>query len=189
MEETLPTTIEHPSRLASRTIIVAAWLWLLAVIPFFSYAACFIFLWFFFIIAGVILGGSWITLTFIQPSLLRRPRVWCWLSVPIAGALGVALAFTDRDLALRVALSEPSLKKYVSEVPVGADESFESQRIGLFHIHEVREHQGGVYLTTSQSFIDSHGVAYIPEGTPLARECESITCMGHGTILPGTSNS
>ena len=86
------------------------------------------------------------------------------MAVPTAGALGFALAVTDWGLALRVALCEGTLCSYVDGVLPGAKPDRTPRWVGLFRVEETQEYGGAVYLYTSRSFLNRHGVAYIPPG-------------------------
>ncbi len=81
---------------------------------------------------------------------------------------GLALSMTDEDLALRVALCESSLNRAVLDAQSGKVDNHKPQWIGLFHVVDVHQFSGGVYLFTSDSAIDRHGVAYISAGMPIA---------------------
>jgi hypothetical protein len=149
-------------------LTVAAWGWLVAALPFLSDAACNTFVELGLLASGALIGLAWVVLTALRLSLLPGSFRWQWLSVPLAGILGFALLVTDWDLAVRVALSESALRRHVESVPPDAP-SDETQRwIGLFHVEETEEYDGAVYLFTCQSFINRHGVAYIPPGSKVA---------------------
>jgi hypothetical protein len=165
--KTLVPVVERPlSLLVPRLAAVAAWLWLAVAIPSLTDAACNFFLWLLLAASGGSLGVAWLALTCAKPSLLRPPAGAWWLAVPAAGALGVGLLVTDLGLRLRVALCEDSLSRLVAAVKPG-EQDHEPRWVGLFQVQEVHEYQGGVYLFTSQSWLNRHGVAYLPDGAPV----------------------
>jgi hypothetical protein len=81
------------------------------------------------------------------------------------GVLGCALLVTDRGLALRVVLSEAALSEYAGAVVAAGVTDGRPGRVGLFWVDEVSVYDGGVYFYTTWSFLNRHGVAYLPPGT------------------------
>jgi hypothetical protein len=160
---------DRPEPLFSPRLIAAfAWLWLIAGIPFLTDAACNFMLELLLGVSGYTIGVVWVIFSWQRPALLLRPvRAW-WLSVPVCGALGLTLLITDWDLALRVALCEDSLGEFVANVQPGAATDLTPHWVGLFYVEQVQEYQGGVYLFTSRSFLNRHGVAHIPPGVGVA---------------------
>jgi len=150
--------------LAARLIIVGGWVWLLLALIYFTDAACQIFLFLAIGVSGIIVGAVWIALSVMWPRLLRRPARKVWLSVPLAGVLGLLL-LSDLGLALRVRLCEGALSEYVAEVSANGVPAERHQWVGLFKIDDTWVYDGGVYLFTSTSLIDQHGVAHLPPGS------------------------
>jgi hypothetical protein len=93
--------------------------------------------------------------------------VW-WLAVPATAIFGAALQVADVGLTLRVALCEDSLDRFVATVKPGGKGDHEPRWVGLFRVDYVQEYEGGVYLFTSDSFINQNGVAHLPNGAPVA---------------------
>jgi hypothetical protein len=145
-------------------MVTLASLWLLAVVPFFSDAACNSFLTLLFLGSGALLGLFWVAVSIGRPSLLRPPAAKWWFMVPIAGLMGLFLLVSDRDLALRVWLCEEVLQNRVDDVNSGNNPERAPGWVGLFHVDDTRCYDGGTYLYTSSSFINRHGVAHVPPG-------------------------
>jgi hypothetical protein len=161
---------EHPSWLAAARLLVGtAWLWLLVVLPFITDAACSWLLWPFLAGSGIVVGVIWFPITAAEPRLLRLRRIWWWASVPLVGVLAVLLQIGDLGLTARVFLCEAQLNHYIAEVQPGAGHDCTARRVGLFSVDKTQIYSNGaVYFFTSQSFLNSHGVAYVPEGVGAA---------------------
>jgi hypothetical protein len=147
------------------SIIAAAWLWFLAALPFFTDAACDFFVFFVLGFAGVLIGISWLTLTSALPRLRRPPTLWWWLSVPMVGILACVLLASDWPFALRVALSERALQRHVDAFPRDTPPDRVPRWVGLLHVNETEESDGAVFIYTSTSYLNRHGVAHIPPGS------------------------
>jgi hypothetical protein len=154
--------------LLARSVVASSWIWLIVAIPSFTDAACDSFFFLNLGAAGFLIGAAWIVVTAARPSLLRRPKLKWWLSVPCAGLLGVYLAATHDDLALRVFLCESSLRTHVAEVLDGRRHE-RPMSVGLFTVNFESQWEGAVYLFTSRSFLNTHGVAYVPNGVAAPR--------------------
>ncbi len=150
----------------ARVLAAMTWLWFLAALPFLTDAACN------FLMAGVlaiswmILALAWVCALLMRHSLLNSAsaRRW-WLSAGLAGLLGLLLVYTDLGLLLRVALSERELNAYNAAVPSGTRNIIHSNRqVGLFLVDGTEEINGVVVLYTSSSFLDRHGVVFVPDG-------------------------
>src|SRR6266550_5211472 len=125
---------EHARRRRfSRPVVAAAWLWLLAGLPFFTNAACNFEALVLLGGTGLLIGIAWLIVTFSWSPPLRS---WSWLSVPFAGLVGVLLLVTDWGFALRVVLSEDALSHYVASVPPGEKSDRTPRRVGLFWVDE-----------------------------------------------------
>src|SRR5262245_58994079 len=103
--------------LPSRLFACLAWLWLLIGLPFFTDATCHFPAFLFLGGTGFLLAIMWAAFTVAWPALLRSPNRKYWLSIPLAGALGLLLLQTDWDLTLRIWLSERALSDYVAKTP------------------------------------------------------------------------
>jgi hypothetical protein len=142
-----------------------AWLLLICAIPFLTDAAIDLIAFFVLGAADFFLAVTWMMITFLTRVPLRyRVHDWSWLSFLVAGYLGLVLATTNWGFAVRVALSEAALREYIAQVPAGAEEWHEARKIGLFNVRKTSEQAGAVFLHTSTSFLNEHGVAYVPGG-------------------------
>jgi hypothetical protein len=161
-----PESPDQPVRLHFGWLLVsAAWSWLLIALLCLTDPAWNLFFFCGLAASGCFLAFAWIVGTIYQPSLLRRPWGPWWLSVPFAGALGLLLVATGWGLALRVALSEASLNDYVTNVQAVLESGREPRWVGLFRVEEAQQYGSAVYLYTGSSFLDRHGIAYVPPGS------------------------
>ena len=151
-----------------RVLSIITALWLVAALPYVTNAACDFWPSILLSGSGFLIGSTWLALSVFARWYFQRPPVVWWLSVPILLSTGIILAWTDEDLALRVAWSEDSLNRTVTAVRNEPDNDWHGRRVGTFWVNRVEEYLGGVYLFTSQSFIDCEGIARIPPGTPVA---------------------
>lgn len=155
----------HHDRAYAVSLAAMAWLWLLIAIPFLTDAACNFFAGMALTLFWMLLALAWLAGLFFASCFSPRAG-YLWLSAALAGVLGLLLTFTDLGFQLRVALSERWLTAYVSAVPLGAKDALHSERqVGLFGVDGTEESNGVVLLYTSHSFLDRHGIAYIPVGT------------------------
>jgi len=150
--------------LAARLIIVGGWAWLLLALIYFTDAACQIFIFLAIGVGGIIIGAVWIALSFMWPRLLRRPARKVWLSVPLASLLGL-LSLSNLGLVLRIKLCEGALSEYVANVSANGVPAEPDEWVGLFKVDDTWVYDGGVYLFTSTSFLNHHGVAHLPPGS------------------------
>ncbi len=107
---------------------------------------------------------AWLIFTLLHPMLLSRAIAPIWLTVPLAGLLGIVLVTTEVGLLARVALSDTALRKHIAKAQPAAPQCW----VGLFQVEESRSYDGGVYLFTSHSWLNRHGVAHIPAGSKIA---------------------
>jgi hypothetical protein len=150
---------------------VAGLVWLLAAVVLFTDAGDGGLLSLALIGSGLLLGALW--LASIQILLCTQTEqhgpwsrwAWAWaLAVPLAGALGFALACTDADLALRVWLCEPSLQRHAATTapyysPTG-------EWVGFFQVEELQTAQGSFALYTgTEGMYNRAGIAYVPPGS------------------------
>jgi hypothetical protein len=145
-------------------VVGLAALWLVIALPFFTDAACSLFVLMLLGCGGVFVGLLWIRMTIKKPSLLRAPARRWWLCVPLVAVLGFFLLVTDWGLALRVVLCERALTQYVASLPDDAAPDSTPCRVGLFWVNKTKVYRGDVHLYTSHSFLNEHGMAYIPTG-------------------------
>jgi hypothetical protein len=75
-----------------------------------------------------------------------------WLSVPLAGALGLVFVINSHWLLM------------MGGIAPGTDDR-KPRWVGLMRVQETEECEGGVYLYTGNEFLDRVGVAYLPPGT------------------------
>jgi hypothetical protein len=94
----------------------------------------------------------------------RRYRRWTpiWWLVPVAIAVGVALASTDLPLRLRFALSRSALEAVVSGGKVNGG----PVDAGLYHVGYFEKTEFGYHLQVSSDFLTEWGFAYSPGGPP-----------------------
>lgn len=150
-------------------VVGVAWNWFALALFYLTDSACP------FLAAGVLLctgpliGILWLAASCYWPCrLFVGPKLAVWLSVPAAGALAVALATSDAGFRARVALSEKALARHVDRVAAAGAGDNNPHQVGLFHVYNTQFYNGGVYLFTSSSFINCHGVAHIPPGSKVA---------------------
>jgi hypothetical protein len=72
---------------------------------------------------------------------------------------------TDLGLTLRVALCEAALRDYAAKVSAEGVRDEPPRWVGLFQVEEATVFDRGVYLYTSWSFLNRHGVAHLPPGS------------------------
>lgn len=156
-----PMTQEKESLTGLRALCLLTWLWLAAAIPLLTNASCGIGI-------GALIVLSWTVLAIIwlvaAPWTIgsRKRRQW-WLAAGAAGWLGAALTISDVGLRIRLAACESSLHAHgLQVVPNSGDYSSEPQWVGLFRVDNAENRDGILLFHTSQSFIDSEGVAYVP---------------------------
>jgi hypothetical protein len=148
--------------------LTAAVIWLAAAVSAFSDVAVD------FLASLVLLGsGLAIAISWISRLILGQLPFRSWrdravvLSIPAVGLIGLVLLETDRDLRIRLALSEPALRSSARDAYAGRiDTSYRGdRRIGLFRVYRI-EVQSGCVLWLTGSFIDSYGIAYCPGPPP-----------------------
>ncbi len=147
-------------------LIGASWVWFLFALIYFTDVACPFNVFLVLGGSGLGLGVVWLVLTAVWPHLIRHSVCAVWLTVPAAGLLGSALLLTSWGLLVRVALSETTLRKCAANAAAagGVPDEF-PEMVGLFWVEDVRVDGGGVYFYTSRSFLNRHGVAYLPPGS------------------------
>src|SRR5437016_1901803 len=122
----------------ARLVIAFTWLWLSFALVFLTDAGCM------FLIADALVGSGlflsifWMVLTGVWPYLLRKPFCILWLTVPLAGMIGVGLALTDVGFQARVTLSEWALGDDVERIRVEGIPVEQSRTVGLFRVEETR---------------------------------------------------
>jgi hypothetical protein len=166
-QDALPTSPRF--RFAVRVLVVACWVWLLFALIYFTDAACPFPICLAMLGSGLLIGFVWIGLSALWPWLFRRPTRMVWLSVPAAGFLGL-LCLSDLALALRVKLCEGALSEYVAGVAANGEPPQTEIAVGLFQVRYTQAYDGGVYLFTSQGFLNQHGIAHLsPNSKPPPR--------------------
>jgi hypothetical protein len=159
-------------------VIIAGWLWCLAALPVLSDAGeSLLFLALF--LMGMLIGLIWTAYSIAVPAVFRNSRLrWLWLSVPAIGLLGVLLAATHRDLAIRVWLCESQLRDYAESFRrnPNAAQRFDHRWVGLFEVDGVSADGDQVMLYTARSgWLDSAGIVYRPDGAqPSFGRCEHL---------------
>lgn len=150
----------------SRTVwlvVALAWLWLFGVVVHSSGNSDFN-LFTFLCLAGFLLAIVWIIISSLNWANLWKSARKRWLSVPLAGALGlVFIISSDWLLMARVKLCEDRLSSYVAGIAPGTDDR-QTRWVGLMRVQETKECEGGVYLYTGNEFLDRVGLAYLPPG-------------------------
>jgi len=115
--------------------------------------------------SDILIGQSWII---GRVPFARNPRArptLRWLLVPTIGLIGVILLMTDRDFAVRFALSEPALRaSALREMATPGAESRFSGRVGLFWPTALDVRAGSVIFWTKGGFLEQVGLAYVPGG-------------------------
>jgi hypothetical protein len=143
-----------------------AWFWLTAAIPFVTNVSMDFMAFLALVGSGITIGVLWLIIT--VASFRARMTLW-WLSVPVAGLLGVLLATTGYGVTLRVLASEPWLKAYAEEVQAAPGKTWDARWVGLFYVDETEEYNGVVYLYTATGFINRYGIAFNPRAKESAR--------------------
>jgi hypothetical protein len=145
---------------------IAGIMWLLAAVPLLSDAGDGGFALVILAGSGFLLGFIWFTSVRFYAQVLH-PWFWqakAWVAiVPLVGVIGFVLAYTDADLALRVWLCEPSLRRYaVNTVP---HYSPTGEWVGLFYVDELAASSGAFALyTDTEGLLNRAGIAYVPPG-------------------------
>jgi hypothetical protein len=104
-------------------------------------------------LSGLLMAAIWLLATAVRPKRLVEKGATLWLSIPLAGMIGIALTFGQIGLKIRIALCESSLRDYVEGVP--QDHGDQTHRwVGLFHVDETENFKGAVYCYTSQGFLN-----------------------------------
>jgi hypothetical protein len=150
---------------AVRLLAGLAWLWLLVALPFLTNASCGLYPCILLVFTWLALAVAWVCLPVFEPAIVfRSPRGRrLWLSVCLAGGLGVLLAFTDLGLTARVALGERWLRAYAQSLNSGTRQIIhQPHTVGLFRVDETEACDGAVLLFTSPSDQDGKGIAYLP---------------------------
>jgi hypothetical protein len=149
-----------------RTLVILAWIWLLAELPFVTNVSldlCLTFpLLFFF---GFMLELFWLAMTAAKPARRVSPKGKWWLSVPCVGLLALTFAITNWGLAIRVMLCETELQAAVDEVK-GNQPGFDAtpRRVGLFPVRTTLWANGEVRFCTNNE-LNFAGIAYVRPGT------------------------
>lgn len=150
--------------------------WLIGAVIAFSHIAVDM-LWF---MALALFGGlialCWCIMTLLEivarararPQRLEmtRRRAIAWVGVPIVGLIGVLLAYSDLDLALRVKLSNAPLTERAQAILSSGSTDWVTinDHIGLFYVRGARaEEDGTVRFTMQYPWIFSEtGLIYDP---------------------------
>ncbi|MBB2909191.1 hypothetical protein FHS43_000437 [Streptosporangium becharense] len=97
---------------------------------------------------------------------LRRNWVR-WAAPPVISVVVIGLIGVDAPLTARFRLSEASLERVAREVAAGGHPERDEQWVGLFHIGEIRQIEGGVSFTVKDAgLIYGEGFAWCPAGPP-----------------------
>jgi len=165
---------------SERSLVILAWIWLLAELPIITNTSWDLFLTFLLILFGFALGLFWLTMTAEKPARCLSPKGKWWLSILCVGLLALTVAVTNWGLALRVMLCEAELRAAVDEVN-GNRPGFDStkQRVSLFYISGLDRGDGRVYFRMNNEGLDFTGIAYVPPGT------EGLSSRRHLTHLYG----
>src|SRR5262249_6436668 len=153
--------------LTARILIGITSLWFAFAVVYLTDAACDFTIFFALLCSGIAIGFVWVIITLLSHRLRTKPSC-LWFSVPLGGAVASVLAVRGAGLALRVYLCDGALGEYVVSVPPEGIRKEQAQWIGLFRVEEATVCDGGVYLYTSQSWLNRHGVAHIPIGSKVA---------------------
>jgi hypothetical protein len=151
-----------------RTIAVLAWLWLLLALPFLTDAACNMIAAMGLFMAWALLACAWLLIGLAGPAKAWTGKGW-WIAAGVAGCLGVGLALTDAGLRVRVAVSRSWLDAYAEQVPADTrDRLHEPRWVGLFRVDGTESIDGTVFLYTSSSYLNRHGIVFVPpeQGAP-----------------------
>lgn len=149
----------------ARLLAVLAWLWVLIAAPFLTDASCNLYARIVLVFTWLALAIVWVCLPIFEPTtVFRSPRGRrYWLSVALAGVLGLLLTSPHVGLTARVALSERWLTAYAQSVRSGRGQILHQPRmVGLFRVDETEVCDGAVLLFTSPSHQDGQGIAYVP---------------------------
>jgi hypothetical protein len=153
---------------AASLFAILAWTWLLFFLPDFSNVGFGFGESLALAASLLIFAGLWIVVSALvfwpSPSANRSAVCW-WLAADAAFVLAFVLVVTNVGLLVRLRLNEPWLAERVAQIHRGDAGSREPGAVGLFIVDRVDEHDGAVYFFTSgYGFMDSAGVAFIPEG-------------------------
>jgi hypothetical protein len=155
--------IAHLVRTAcgARALAVLAWVWLVLALPFLTDVGCNF-------LVALFLAGTWLLLAvaWLVVGLARLPRHLpsrSWWLAAAAGCLGPCLMLTDAGLRARLEVSRPRLEAYAREIPTDTGDCYHEPRwVGLFRLDGTENRGGAVFLYTSHSFLNRHGLAYVP---------------------------
>lgn len=136
--------------------------WIIAAVVAFSHIAIDM-LWFLALaFFGGIIALMWSIMTLLEifarvrarPQRLEmtRRRVLAWVAIPIVGFIGLLLAYSDLDLALRVKLSNASLTQRAQAIlqSGSTDPVTINDHIGLFYVRDARAQDDGTVRFTMQ---------------------------------------
>lgn len=143
--------------------------WLFGAVVMFSNVVVDGLVFLFYLVTSVLLGLSWTFRELHRLATSSSKIEWVPLGlVPLALLTGWILFVTDVDLHARLALSEPALRADVPRIGPGHEEQRIGfpRRLGLFWAHTIEERQGCVCWTTGGTFMNYHGLAYIPGAAP-----------------------
>lgn len=156
----------EPIRNRFTTLAVVSVVWMFAVTPFVtdsgfectSVVA---------LVTGLPILTIWLSRTFPCRPLSLRPRMKfaAWWVPPFAMVIILSQVTTNWGLIVRVALSSGSLEAAAAQCE---PDNFHSnpRMIGLFHVCRVESSStGAIAFHTTQEFIDTSGVLYMPPGT------------------------
>jgi hypothetical protein len=164
MQQALTGTGRSVATSVACLLVAFTWLCLLLAVLFLSEPAHNFVAMLFLGASGLVIGTTWLIFTVVKPQLLSSTSRRWWLTVPLAGGLGVVLLITNWGLALRIALCESTLHNHIAGLSAGSNVQRRPERIGLFRFEEVEEYQGSVYFYTGSGFLNRYGLAYIPPG-------------------------
>lgn len=136
--------------------------WLIGAVIAFSHIAIDT-LWFLGLaLAGGLIAFFWCIMTLLEivARVRARPqrlgmtlrRVMAWVAVPIVGFIGLLLAYSDLDLALRTKLSNAPLTERAQAILSSGSTDWMTinDRIGLFYVRDARAQEDGTVRFTMQ---------------------------------------
>ncbi|MHA7814384.1 MAG: hypothetical protein ACX94C_13455 [Phycisphaerales bacterium] len=168
--------------------------WLIGAAIAFSHIAIDI-LWFLALaLSGGVIALIWCLMTLLEviarmrahPERLEMSprRVFVWAAIPTVGFIGLLLAYTDHDLALRLQLSNAPLTERAESMSLSGSTASVAvnDRIGLFYVRDARVQANGTVRFTMQlpGIFTETGLIYdphqqLPAAEPPQEEWERIS--------------